>query len=328
MTDDEAMTLGARGAFVALVFTGSLAQAQQPGPYLQQPHPPQQYPQQQYPQQYPQQQYPQQQYPPPFGPSSPPSAESLEPAGFGYALVFAGGGGFTEVDQGPAWRTTAGGLFFHGSASGFANHTSARLRVSGFFGGGGGGFETAAALQAFIGLGAPVSRGSQLFVRMGSSAYVLKNDEIEASATQLPAVQVGVDFHTKGIGFEVSPQAGLAPRTEYEPGDEDQGRRYWRRIGTRGSVGGLATVYSDYFFLDGSFSRVLDSDPLTLLEGDVCIVPYVFAVCAFGQYWRSLANAPTPLAPRLTVPTTYFGFSVGFGVAGSAARKFDGPPKM
>ena len=79
--------------------------------------------------------------------------------------------------------------------------------------------------------------------------------------------------------------------------------------------------------MDASFTRVLDSDPLTLLEGDACIVPYVLSVCGFGQYWRSIANAPTPLAPRLTIPSTYFGLSLGFGVAGAAARKFEGPPK-
>jgi hypothetical protein len=361
--DDEAMMIGARGVGVALLFTASvtasLAHGQQ-GPFLQQPYPPpqqfpsqpypqgpypqsptprypQQYPPQQYPQQYPQQQYPQQQYPqqnPPPGwsppPPSEPGVESPDPAGFGYALALTGGGARTEVDQGPSWRTWAGGVFFHASASGFANHTSARVRLSGFLGGGGGGFESAAAVQAYIGLGAPISRGSQLFVRFGGNGYALKNDEIEANTSQFPGVQLGINFHTKGFGFELAPQAGLSARTEYEPGDEEQGRRYWRRMGSRGSAGGLASLYTDYFFADASFSRVLDSDPLTLVEGDACVVPYVFSICAFGQYWKSIANAPVPLAPRLTIPSTYFGISVGVGVAGAAARKFDGPstPKM
>ncbi len=319
------------------VVTAASAQRPQQPPYPQQPYPQQPYPQQPYPQPpyapyppYPQQPYPQQPYPQqpyPQQPAPPPPSPSpsrpygTDPIGLGYSITFAAAGTRVEVDQGAPLRTWAGGGFLHFSAAGLSDYISLRGRVTAFLGGGGGGYEGAGAIQFFAGLGVSPTQSSQLFVRLGSNAYFLKNDEIEASTTSFPAVELGYQFYVNGFGFSLSPQAGLAGRTEYEPGDEGQGRRYARRISTRMTAGGAASLFTDYVFFDASLLRVLDSDPLTIVEGEVCVVPYIFSVCGFAQYWRSSAIGPAPTFDVRTIPTTYFGLAVGVGIAGSRDAK-------
>lgn len=246
-------------------------------------------------------------------------------SGLGYALVGGLGLGFLETDlAGSKQRTTGGGLFFHLAGSGFTEAFSLSGRVTGLFGGGSGGQETMLAAHVFVGGGAAIGNHSQLFARLGAEGHSLKNDEIEAASSTVIGGQLGFQTWLDGFGFELAPRFGMSPRTEYEPGDESAGRRHWRRLAVRPAVGGSALVTVEHvMFIDVSLGRVLDSDPVDVADGRVCLVPFYIALCGIGQYWKSVATVPTGPA-SVDVPTTYLGFALGVGAAGSGAEKLFG----
>ena len=247
--------------------------------------------------------------------------------GIGYAAVLGLGVSNLAVDL-PAGKesSTGGGGFVHLGLSGFWKVFSLRLRLSGLIGGGGAGYLNAYSAEAWAGAGARISKNDQLFFRIGFDGYAFKNDELEASAGSVPGFAVGYQFWADGLGFEIAPRIGLTPRSEYEPGDEGQGRRHSRRLNARLGYGGAATITSKYFFLDGSMLRAADSDPLTVVDGRLCLLPFHVALCGFAQYWRSIATPafPTPATPGVgpfEIPAVYLGGSIGIGIAGSAVDK-------
>ncbi|MBS2013078.1 MAG: hypothetical protein JST00_09335 [Deltaproteobacteria bacterium] len=269
--------------------------------------------------------------PPPSTPAasapSRPEAEAQPDAtattGIGFAAVLGLSLSNLAVDLPSSKQTpTSGGAFVHLGLSGFWRVLSLRLRLSGVVGGGGAGYLGAYSAEAWVGAGARITKNDQLFFRVGFDGYAFKNDELEASTGSVPGFAVGYQFWADGLGFEIAPRISLTPRSEYEPGDEALGRRHWRRLDARLGYGGAATITSKYFFLDGSLLRVADSDPLTVVDGRLCILPLHVAVCAFGQYWRSIATPSfVPANPAAALPTeipsVYLGGSIGIGIAGS-----------
>lgn len=248
--------------------------------------------------------------------------------GIGYAAVLGLGLSTLGVDL-PAGKetSTGGGAFVHLGLSGFWKVFSLRLRLSGLIGGGGAGYLNAYSAEAWAGAGARISKNDQLFFRIGFDGYAFKNDELEASTGSVPGLAAGYQFWADGLGFEIAPRIGLTPRSEFEPGDEAQGRRHSRRLKTRLGYGGAATITSKYFFLDGSMLRVADSDPLTVVDGRLCALPFHIALCGFAQYWGSIATPafPTPATPPgigpQEIPAVVLGGSIGIGIAGSDVDK-------
>jgi hypothetical protein len=340
------MNQGMVGVFVAaLVVVPSVARAQYaPQPYPQQPYPQQPYPQQPYPSQpypsqpypsqpYPQQPYPQQPYPQQPYPQQPPiNPAKQEPryAGFGVSGVLGAAFGRAVVDQGPEWRTFSGGVLLHGLTTGFHDFATGRARLTAQIGGGGGGAEAAYAGELYVGVGVPLSESSQLHLRIGVDAVGLKNDEIEATTGELPGVQLGWGIWTNGIGFELGGKGGVVPRTEYEPGDEMQGRRYWRRFNTELDYGAYGSLVSTFFTVSGSYRRMAHEDPLTVVEGNACL-HFVLALCAVGQQWKGQAFGPTGGAlsqlGTKDITTTYLGFAIGIGGSKTEAATPLGLPK-
>jgi len=255
------------------------------------------------------------------------------PSGLGFGIVGGLGLGFLETDLGGTFgkqKTTAGGLFVHASGSGFSEGFSLSARLTALLGGGGGGQETMFTAHVFIGGGATLGTHSQLYARIGLEGRSFKNDEVEASSTSIIAGQLGYQLWLDSFGFDLAPRIGMSPRTEYEPGDESAGRRHWRRVSTRAAVGGSAMIIvSDVAFVDASFTRVVDDDPVDVLDGTACLVPFHFALCGVAQYWKSIATVPFGPATS-DVPTTYFGFAIGIGAAASGPERILGgrrPPR-
>lgn len=254
-------------------------------------------------------------------PPAPPPPHPLEERSGGSAggIAVGVGGQHAMVDQEQSLSTTSAGLAIVGTIMGFGEPLSGRGHAAVFFGGGSGGPEGAYALDLHIGFGSSPSKGTQLFARLGTEAYAVKNDEIEASLTMLPALALGFSAMGHGIGFEIAPRGGITGRTEYEPGDESQGRRHWRRLQPRVAYGGVATLASDYFMINGSLVRVADSDPITVVAGDVCAYGFqILALCMQVQRWESIA-ARTDNGVVSNIPFTYVGGMLGFGAAKAGA---------
>lgn len=274
--------------------------------------------------------YPYYPYPPPPAPAPLPAPPPPPPSPSGYAFAASVGAGGTraEVDLGgQAFRTWSGGAHLHLSLAGFAKPYTGRLRLTGFVGGGGGGAETAAALHVGAGAGLSLGSSSQLFGRLGVHGYALKNDEVEAN-TETAGLELGFQTYQNGFAIELAPFLGVAPRSEYEPGDEGQGRRAALRLGARPGVGGHLAVTTKFVFLDVSAERILASNHLEVMEANLCVNPYVVTVCGFAQRWSGLAVPPGPLPAAgtglgggLTIPSTastYIGLSIGIGFGGAS----------
>lgn len=257
-------------------------------------------------------------------PTTPVPSDHAE-TGIGYAAVLGLGLANLGVDLPSSKQSsTGGGAFFHLGLSGFWKVLSLRLRLSGLVGGGAAGYEGVYSAEAWVGAGARVSKNDQVFFRIGFDGYAFKNDELEASTGSVPGFAVGYQFWADGLGFEIAPRIALTPRSEYEPGDEAQGRRSWRRMNARFGYGGAATITTKYFFLDGSLLRAADSSPLTVVDGRLCLLPFHIALCGFTQYWRSVAvpgaGIPTAILPS-EIPSIYIGGSIGIGIAGADADR-------
>lgn len=256
----------------------------------------------------------------PEGPKRP--ALPPTPGGMGYlATIGLGLGSMRTELSGAEHGTTTGGGFLSLNASGFSESFSLAGRLTAFIGGGSGGMDTVASARLYIGGGPAVTDRSQIFARIGAEGASLKNDEMEASFTSIPAMQIGYQLWGHDVGFEIAPRIGLAPRTEYEPGDESLGRRHWRRLGVRAATGGSVFFTAGKLFaIDASYTRVVDEDPVDHVDGRVCVTPFYVALCGFGQYWRSIATLPIGPAAQ-EIPTTYIGGSLGFGLTGASGDK-------
>ncbi len=135
----------------------------------------------------------------------------------------------------------------------------------------------------------------------------------------LPALALGFAAVGHGLAFEIAPRGGVTGRTEYEPGDESQGRRHWRRVRPRFAYGGVSTLATDYFIVNGSLVRLADSDPVTVFAGDVCAYGFqILALCVQAQRWESIA-ARADNGAVSTIPFTYVGGMLGFGAAKAGA---------
>lgn len=255
--------------------------------------------------------------PPP--PALPPRPEEERSGGSAGGIAIGVGGQYARVEQEQNLSTSAAGLAIVATMMGFGEPLSGRGHAAVFFGGGSGGPEGAYALDLHVGLGSSPTKGTQLFARLGAEAYAAKNDEIEAGLTMLPALALGFSAVGHGVAFEIAPRGGITGRTEYEPGDESQGRRHWRRVRPRVAYGGVSTLATDYFVVNGSLVRLADSDPVTVFAGDVCGYAFgILALCFQMQRWESIA-ARADNGVVSTIPFTYLGGMLGFGVAKSGA---------
>jgi hypothetical protein len=148
-------------------------------------------------------------------------------------------------------------------------------------------------------------------------------------------LQLGWQIWTNGIGLEVGGKGGVVPRTEYEPGDEMQGRRYWRRFNTELDYGAYGSIVSEFFNVSGSYRRIPHDEAVTVIEGNACL-HFIGALCAVGQQWKGAAFGPTGGGVGLGVPqgervitSTYLGLALGFGMgATKAGRLIEKVPKL
>lgn len=227
--------------------------------------------------------------------------------------------GQTEVGVDGAPRAMGGGVHLQGLLVGHNRYFTNRARIVGTFGGGRVGAEGMSVVGGSFGVGLPTSDSSQAFVRLGIEALALKNDEIEATTIRTPEVQLGWHLWLDEVGFELGPRGALAARTEFEPGDEAQGRRRVRRLSGTADVGAFATVVTSFLSFDASFARTVTTAPLTIVEGTACVHYYV-ALCGFGQHWRSEATGPTGSGAQDTrmIEVTSVGISLGIQASGSS----------
>ncbi len=339
----RAVAVGVLGS-VALLAGAAGAQVQPPPPLPppQPPAPSQPYPQQQYPQQqYPQQQYPQQhspgQAPPsPQAGSQPVAKEPSEAKGESpkdklpsydgaYDFVLGLAGARLDVNMDTRQSTQALGGFVDLNAFGYRDYGAFTFHFTGFTGWGSGSLEGRGHADFLFGAGVPAAEGGEGFFEIGASSSAFKNDELDANLITLPTVMVGYQQHFEGFGFQLAPKGGLALRGEWNPGDEEAGRRMHR--GVRKPIvdyGGTVSVATKYFLINGSVTRLVGSDPLTTANGQACLLVSVLAACGFVDYWKSSATTtgalPQPAVTR-DVDVTYVGFSLGFGVSGAELAK-------
>jgi len=178
------------------------------------------------------------------------------------------------------------------------------------------------AIRAFVGGGALLGDRAQLFFRVGAETTSLKNDEIEASSTSIPAGQMGVQVWASKVGIEIAPRIGMGLRTQYEPGDESLGRRHWRKLGLRAAPGGSVLILAgDAVAIDASYLRIVDDDPVDIVDGRLCVTYNFVAACGFGQYWRSIATLPAGGPAAQEIPTIYVGGTIGLGEAKAGREK-------
>jgi hypothetical protein len=183
--------------------------------------------------------------------------------------------------------------------------------------GGANGLDSRGIGEFTIGSGLRLFEGSELFYRAGVAGASLRNDEVRATLNELPAVQLGYQLKTKDILFEIGPEGALALGTEWEPGDEDQGRRLRRKLKSAFGAGGFGSVSIHHFILQGKALHLFDADPLLVADGQLCFA-YGLAICGFGQYWK--ADARNPISGEIrSAEATYFGLALGVGIAGETA---------
>lgn len=257
--------------------------------------------------------------PPPPSPSALPET----PGGFAFLATVAAGVAVMRTElSGGNQGSLAGGGHLHLVGSGFSSNISYGGRLSFFLGGGGAGFESMFAVRAFVGGGAVLGEHSQVFFRFGAETTSLKNDEIEASSTSIPVGQIGVQAFGPNVGFMIAPRIGLSPRTSYEPGDESLGRRHWRKLGVRAAPGGeILFSAGKLVAIDASYLRILDEDPVDIVDGRLCLSHGFVALCGFGQYWRSIATLPLAGPAAQEIPMLYVGGSIGIGETSSGRDK-------
>jgi hypothetical protein len=259
--------------------------------------------------------------PPPAPPPAKPATDILDALKGGGAYVAGIGAyvGQTDVGVDGAPRAVGGGVHLQGLLVGHNRYFTNRARIGGTFGGGRVGAEGMSVIEGSFGVGLPTSDSSQAFLRLGIEAIGLKNDEIEATTIRTPEVQLGWHLWLNEVGFELGPRGALAARTEFEPGDEAQGRRRFRALSGAADVGGFATVVTSFLSLDASFARTITTAPLTIVEGTACVHYYV-ALCGFGQHWSSLATGPTGGGAQdaRTIDVTSVGISLGVQASGSS----------
>ena len=319
-----ATTLGS----VALLASAAGAQVQPPPPT---PTVPEQHP--------PPPQYPQPQYAPP--PSSQASSQPVAkdpkegkgdspkdklPSYDGaYDFVLGLAGARLDVNMDTRQSTQAVGGFVDLNAFGYRDYGAFTFHLAAFTGWGAGSLEGRAHADFLFGAGVPAAEGGEGFFEIGGSSSAFKNDELDANLISLPVAMVGYQQHFEGFGFQLAPRGGLALRGEWNPGDEDAGRRMHR--GIRKPVvdyGGTVSVATKYFLINGSVTRLVGSDPLTTANGQACLLVSVLAACGFVDYWKSSATTtgalPQPPVTR-DVDATYVGFSLGFGVSGAELAK-------
>ena len=257
--------------------------------------------------------------PPPQKPSGASSASSLFDTGLSAAI----GVGVARQTVGigdTTFESASGGVFFHGAAVGSLLGISTRSRIAANIGGGQVGLDSRIGAEAFAGPSLKLFDGASLLFHLGLQGYSLQNDEVRASVIELPAAEIALLVHLGPVVFALGPEAGLALRTEYVPGDEDQGRRFRRSRTSDLGAGGFLSVTWEHFALDGSFTRITAKDPIWAADGEACIIVSPVALCGHAQYWRSsgaIAQPGLPLAPDspFNIPTLYLGAALGFGVA-------------
>ncbi len=317
---------GIAGAIaLALSFTAATVRAQAPGPPYPPLYPPPAGAYAPYPQQYPQPSYaPQPPYPQPSISQPPPASPPPTPRSSGTLLLakgYSGAFGITAarvaVNQGSEWRTYSGGLGGAGAGTVALGPLSVYSRGSLYVGGGGGGLEGALALESYPGLGVFLGSAVQIFAGLGVAGRGVKNDEIDATMVTLPGAMLGVQFAVNGFGVGLGPTAGLVARTDYAPGDELQGRRFFRRTGMQLGCGGTAAVFTEWFAIHGSVVRLAIDESVTAGDAAACLHIQAFATCGFGQYWR--ARATDSRGVTQLVPTTHVGITIGIGGASVSA---------
>ena len=249
-------------------------------------------------------------------PAPPPrSALPETPSGLGFLATVGAAASVmrTDLSNGEHGSVAGGGLL-HLVGSGFSGGFSYGGRRAFLLGGGNAGLESMFAVRAFVGGGPALGDHAQLFFRIGAETTSLKNDEVEASSTSIPAGQMGVQLWGSDIGFMIAPRVGLAARTEYEPGDESLGRRHWRKLGVRAAPGGEVLFSAgNLVAIDASYLRILDEDPVDIVDGRLCLTYNFVAACGFGQYWRSIATLPIGGPAAQEIPMIYVGGSIGIG---------------
>lgn len=238
----------------------------------------------------------------------------------GYSAAFGLTGSRIAVDQGSEWRTYGAGVGGSGAGTVALGPLSVLTRGSLHIGGGGGGLEGAVAVESYAGLGIPLGNVMQLFLGIGLNGRGLKNDEIDATTLTIPAGVLGLQLAVDGFGFVLGGTGGLVARTDYAPGDELQGRRFFRRTGMRGGYGGTAAIFTPWFAVHGSMVRLAMDEPVTAVDGAACLHIGSFAACGFGQYWRSPATDVRGVTQ--IVPTTQLGITIGIGSAGVSGTSF------
>lgn len=226
-------------------------------------------------------------------------------------------GSHVAVSQDRTATTLSGGVV--GSLAGVValGPLNAMVRGNLYLGGGGGGLEGIVSEQAYLGLGIPIGSALQVFGGAGVGVRGIKNDELAALAIDFPAATAGFLIATDYFSFVAAPTAGLAGRTEYAPGDELQGRRFFRRASTQLGYGGVAGLFTDYFSVHGSLQQLAMTHPITSADGVACIHVSLVAVCGFGQYWTGLTANPAGV--ERTIASTQIGLSLGLGKAAAGA---------
>jgi hypothetical protein len=223
----------------------------------------------------------------------------------------------------PEYRSWSGGVFLYGNGIGSLVGLAVRERVAINIHGGAAGLETRVGGELYLGPSIKLFDGGALLLNLGLQGYGLANDELRASILQLPAAEVALLFSVEGATLALGPTSGLALRTEYAPGDEDQGRRHRRLRTSDLASGGFVSFTSEHVAVDASLTRLIASEPLWVADGEACLFFSPLALCGFAQYWRStatLAQPGLPLAPDLNpmVPTVYVGGALAIGASGTS----------
>jgi hypothetical protein len=185
------------------------------------------------------------------------------------------------------------GLVFAGYGDGFRGDGLLSARASHFFaiGGGTGGFEGGLGGMFAIGLRAPLTGTSGVFVRGAFRGELLGNSEFYFSRLELPEGQIGFQVLARSVQLEVGATIApvLAGRLRVGSGDS-------RDLGGSMAAGAFATIQSAHLQLTADVVRIDargDPGPVKMAQGLLCARTFPIALCADARAIGDTYSGPT-----------------------------------